>query len=231
MSCLRINLRGADLRGTDFYHAGLTADLRAAIASVPAHYRRIYVLGYSMGGHVALRYAAELPDARVGAVASVCAPLDLERSAVDFDRPVRAFYRRHVLAGLKAIYAAVGAQRKVAFPVAAAMRVRKIRAWDAQVVASRFGFHSAEDYYARVSAAAALPVIALPTLVVAAKADPMVPEETLLPALRQCSSSIDLKWTARGGHVGFPVDLDLGVPGQRGLEQQILTWFDRHARA
>jgi len=231
MSCLRLNLRGADLQGNDFYHAGLTADLRAAIAAAPSRYENIYVLGYSMGGHLALRYATESPDSRVRAMASVCAPLDLERSATDFDRPVRAFYRWHVLSGLKAIYAAVGRRRGVSFPVESAFRVRKMRSWDALVVAPRFGFASAEDYYARVSAAAALPAIALPTLLVAAKSDPMIREATLIPALRNCSSSIDLRWVTRGGHVGFPADLDLGITGARGLEPQILAWFDRGARA
>ncbi len=231
VSCLRLNLRGADLNGTDFYHAGLTSDLRAAIASVPAHYERIDLLGYSMGGHVVLRYAAESPDPRVRAIASVCAPLDLERSATDFDRPVRAFYRRHVLSGLKRIYAAVGKRRRVAFPVDAAMRIGKIRSWDRHVVAPRFGFASAEDYYARVSAASALPKIALPTLFIAAKSDPMVPEETLRPALQKRASSIDLRWIGRGGHVAFPADLDLGLPGERGLERQIVTWFSHRALA
>jgi predicted alpha/beta-fold hydrolase len=227
MSCLRLNLRGADLNGTDFYHAGLTADLRAAIASVPSHYEQIYVVGYSMGGHVVLRYAAESPDARVRAVASICAPLDLDRSATDFDRPMSAFYRHHVLSGLKAIYAAVGKRRRVSFPVGAALRIRKIRSWDTHVVAPRFGFSSAEDYYARVSAVFALPLIARPALIVAAKADPMVPEETLRHARRNCSSSVDWRWVSRGGHVGFPADLDLGLPGPRGLERQILEWFAR----
>src|SRR5262249_46297455 len=32
-ACLRLNLRGADRRGEDFYHAGLTADLHAAVSS------------------------------------------------------------------------------------------------------------------------------------------------------------------------------------------------------
>jgi predicted alpha/beta-fold hydrolase len=163
----------------------------------------------------------------VRCVASVCAPLDLDRSATDFDRPVRAFYRHHVLSGLKAIYAAVGERRRLAFPVHAAMRIRKIRSWDAQVVAPRFGFTSAEDYYARVSAVFALPSIARPTLVVAARADPMVPEQTLRHAVRQCSASVDWRWVDRGGHVGFPPDLDLGLPGGRGLERQILDWFAR----
>jgi predicted alpha/beta-fold hydrolase len=230
MSCLRLNLRGADLNGTDFYHAGLTADLHAAVAAVPPRYEQIYVLGYSMGGHVALRYASESTDARVRAVTSVCAPLDLERSATDFDRPVRAFYRRHVLSGLKRIYAAVAKRRAVHFPVDKAMRIGKIRNWDKHVVAPRFGFASAEDYYARVSAVFALPAVARPTLVVAATADPMVPEPTLRAAVRQCSRNIDWRWVDRGGHVGFPPDLDLGMPGARGLEGQILEWFVNPAK-
>ncbi|HMI86458.1 MAG TPA: alpha/beta fold hydrolase [Polyangiaceae bacterium] len=229
MSCLRLNLRGADLSGTDFYHAGLTADLRAALAALPPRYEHIYVLGYSMGGHVALRYAAESPEARVRAIASVCAPLDLERSATDFDRRTRAFYRYHVLSGLKRIYARVAKRRRVAFPIDEALRIGKIRSWDRHVVAPRFGFASAEDYYARASAIFALPSIARPTLVVAAKADPMVPEPTLRAAVSQCSASVDWRWVERGGHVGFPPDLDLGMRGERGLERQILEWFARAA--
>src|SRR5262245_28756339 len=33
LSCLRFNLRGSDRAGEDFYHAGLTSDLHAALAS------------------------------------------------------------------------------------------------------------------------------------------------------------------------------------------------------
>src|SRR3712207_3535034 len=55
ISSLRVNLRGCDRGGDDFYHAGLTADLHAALASEDLRrYGRIYVLGYSLGGHVAL---------------------------------------------------------------------------------------------------------------------------------------------------------------------------------
>ena len=58
LSCLRLYLRGADRKGEDFYHAGLTADLHAALASPTlASYDRVFVLGYSLGGHVTLRYA------------------------------------------------------------------------------------------------------------------------------------------------------------------------------
>src|SRR5690349_10408712 len=66
LASLRLNLRGADGSGDDFYNAGLTEDLRAAIASPAlAGYPSIYVLGYSLGGHLTLRYATESIDARV----------------------------------------------------------------------------------------------------------------------------------------------------------------------
>src|SRR5215831_13424001 len=69
-ACLRLNLRGADRRGEDFYHAGLTADLHAALSSEELNrYEQVFVLGYSLGGHVTLRYATDGPDARVQAVA------------------------------------------------------------------------------------------------------------------------------------------------------------------
>ena len=64
-SCLRLALRGADGRTRDFYHAGLTEDVDAALASpVFDDYERIVLLGYSLGGHLALRYACERPDPR-----------------------------------------------------------------------------------------------------------------------------------------------------------------------
>src|SRR5262249_47313878 len=65
ISSLLVNLRGSDRRGEDFFHAGLTADLHAALASAELRrYERIYVLGYSLGGHLALRLGTEEGDPR-----------------------------------------------------------------------------------------------------------------------------------------------------------------------
>src|SRR5262245_30035119 len=116
-SCLRLALRGADRDGEDFYHAGIAADLEAAVAS-PAlrRYQRLLLIGYSLGGHVALRYALAPNDPRVRAVAAICAPLDLELGARHIDAPAAFIYRRHVLSGLNAVYAAVARNRPVPTP-------------------------------------------------------------------------------------------------------------------
>ncbi|MCA9687932.1 MAG: alpha/beta fold hydrolase, partial [Myxococcales bacterium] len=115
---LSLALRGADLSGEDFYNVGQTADLHAAIGSRHlAMYAHVFVLGFSMGGHTALHLAASAADPRVRGVVAVCTPLHLHSVQRYIDSPARGLYRKHVLDGLKAIYAAVGARREVATPV------------------------------------------------------------------------------------------------------------------
>lgn len=231
-SSLRLNLRGADRRGDDVHHAGWTADLPAVFAAAPlADARRLALLGVSLGGHVALRHATEPHDARLAAVVSICAPLDLERGAAAIDSPRRALYRRHVLRGLKEIYAEVGARRPVPVPVERVERARRIREWDGLVVAPRFGFRSAEDYYARASVAPRLGALAAPALLIWSEGDPMVPAETVRPCLSALSGSARVIWTPAGGHVGFPANLDLGLGPEPGLAGQVVSWLEAVAPA
>jgi len=228
LACLRINLRGAGGEGDDFYHGGLWQDIAAALASETlAEYTDIYILGYSMGGHVALCYAAEEVDPRVRAVAAICAPLDLDRSAVGIDRRSAWIYRHHVLAALKRMVVPLVRRRELSLSLAALMRISTLRQWDQQVVAPRFGFESAEDYYAQASAAPRLARLQRPALLVASEADPMVLATAVRPALTNHSPKLDVRWTARGGHVGFPASLDLGERGPLGLEHQALAWLLR----
>jgi predicted alpha/beta-fold hydrolase len=224
LACLRLNLRGADGSGEDFYHAGLAEDLRAALADAAlARFDAIAFLGFSEGGHVVLRYAAEGTDPRVRAVAAICPPLDLDRAAAAIDRPERALYRRHVLGGLARAYAPVAARRPVPCEPAAARRIRTIREWDRRIVAPRHGFASAEDYYARASVAPLLGRIAAPALLIAAEHDPMVPAGTLRPALAGAGANLEVRWLARGGHVGFPAAL--------ALERELVAWLKSRVSA
>lgn len=226
---LRLDLRGADGSGQDFYNAALAADLRAALASPElAGFRELYVLGYSLGGHITLRFATEDGmDPRVRAVAAVCAPLDLERGAAAIDRPERWIYRRHVLSGLKQMYAAYAAHRHDALVIspAEAQRIGHLREWDEKIVAPRFGFTGASAYYAASSAGPRLPDLRVPALMVIAEADPMVPADTLRPWLTTPHPLLDLRWIDPAGHVGFPASLDLGFPAPFGLEGQVLQWL------
>jgi predicted alpha/beta-fold hydrolase len=218
VSSLRLNLRGADMSGEDFCHAGLTADVHAALAS-PAlrRYRRIYLLGHSLGGHLALRFASEPGDPRVVAVAAVCSPLDLGRSQQAIDAPGGWPYRRYLLSHLARIYATVAARRRLPLPAAYVARMRKMRDYDDWVVAPRHGFDGAEDYYARASVAPRLGALRVPALLVNATGDPMVLAQAVRPALERPVPRLEVRWVPEGGHVGFPRGVDLGLaPGSGG---------------
>jgi predicted alpha/beta-fold hydrolase len=230
LDSLRLSLRGADRSGEDFYHAGLVADLDAALRSPAlAEYAAIYVIGFSLGGHMTLRWAMTPSDPRVRAVASVCAPLDLAAGCAAIDHPRSAVYCGHVLEGLREIYGAVAARRPVPTPLPAIAEVRTIRAWDRLAVVPRHGFCSVDDYYASESAGPRLRALALPTLIVAATGDPMVPARTVAPHLRELPRHVIARWVF-GGHVGFRggVDLGLGLADAPGLERQVLAWLRQH---
>lgn len=232
LDCLRLHLRGADRSGEDFYHAGLTADLSAALRSAAlAGYARVLVVGHSLGGHMTLRWALAPDDPRVRAVASVCAPLDLAAGCAAIDQPGRFLYRGHVLGGLKAIYAAVAARRAVPTPLAKIRRISTIREWDRHAVVPRHGFVSVDDYHRSTSVAPRLADITLPALIVSAPADPMIPAATIAPHVRTLPGHVVHRWATRGGHVAFPEASDLGLGGDpaTGLFGQVLSWLRTHA--
>ncbi len=226
LACLRLDLRGADRRGGDYYHAGLTDDLRAALgAEELARFERVYLLGYSLGGHVCLRYLAEPDvDPRVVAAATVCAPLDLRAGALAIDQPARRPYRAHVLRGLKAIYAEVARRREVPLALREARRITTLREWDERIVAPRFGFAGAEDYWRSQSAAPLLHRVRVPTAMIVTAADPMVPLCTLEPHLRR-GLAVRPCVLPLGGHVGFPAGVDLGLGTSGSVEAQLLAWL------
>ena len=235
LSSLRLNLRGSDRRGGDYYHAGLTDDLRAALASpeVAAASQGV-LLGYSLGGHVVLRYLTEDGvDSRVAAAAAVCAPLDLDAGARAIDAPGRWLYRRYLLNHLGEIYREVARTRPVPIPPSRLRDVRTLREFDRLVIAPRFGFRDAEDYYARASVGPRLALLARPALLVASRHDPMVPAATLVTSLAAAPPQLSVRWADRGGHVGLPPDLDLELdlePGApRGVAAQALAWLRREA--
>lgn len=231
---LRLALRGADRAGEDFYHAGLTVDLEAALASPAlAAYTDLYVLGFSLGGHVTLCHALRPSDARLRAVASVCAPLDLAAGCAAIDHPRAAVYCRHVLAGLKEIYTQVARRREVPTPLASIERLTTIRGWDRLAVVPRFGFVSVGDYHGSCSVGPRLGQVQVPALVLSASADPMIPAATVAPHVRGLPAIVTHRWVDRGGHVGFPgglrLDLGPGPDAAPGLAPQVLAWLRRHA--
>lgn len=226
LSCLLLNARGAGNSSASVAHAGLTEDLEIVLsADCLARYEKIYLLGYSMGGHITLSYACESPDPRVKSVIALCSPLDLEKSMRAFDRARLSVYRSHVLRGLLDQYQRYLTTGRAPISWEKARRIRRIFEWDDRIVAPSFGFSSAWDYYARASAAPKLESLRLPAMYLGARQDPMVPYASVEAALQHPSERLSVQWASPAGHLGFPASFTLGTERATSLEAACIRWL------
>ena len=107
-------------------------------------------------------------------------------------------------------------------PAVTVRAARTVREFDRLAVASRFGFTSAKDYYARESASAHLDRLQRPVLFCASTRDPMLPPSALEPALENAPECLQVHWINAGGHVNFPPSVNLGLGAGGTLEDQLL---------
>jgi predicted alpha/beta-fold hydrolase len=180
-----------DRLGEDFYHAGLTADLEAALRSPAlAGYRDLFVVGYSLGGHLTLSHGARAErPAPAGGRQRVRAARP-GRPAAAIDHPRAAVYCGHVLAGSRRSTPRSRGGRRCPTPLAErAARRTTIRAWDRLAVVPRFGFVSVDDYHRACSVGPRLAGVQVPALVLSAPADPMIPAATIAPHVRDLPAS------------------------------------------
>ena len=210
---VRLDLRGAGESTADaplLYHAGLTEDLRVTLDHVASHARvdGVAFVGFSLGGHVVLRFAGELgatADGALRATVAISAPLDLLRVTRAIERLRCAPYQHYVLSNLirQAKRFMQAHPSRAGFDRTALGKLHTIRAYDGLVIAPMHGFASAEDYYARMSAGPLVERIRVPTLLIHAEDDPMVPADSVRDWLGRAPAAVDQAWTARGGHVGW----------------------------
>lgn len=224
VTCLLLNCRGADRLGSDIYHSGLTEDITQALRSPALEgTKHIDLFGYSIGGHIALRYVTRDVDPRVRRVAAIGSPLSLRAAAHDFDTAPFNVYRGHVLDALKEIYTAAYQRRPRGIEPISARKIHRIRDWDEQIVAPRFGFASGAEYYERESVCTRLSELKRDAIYIGAVCDPMVQMKSVLPFVK--APRLKVVWDERAGHLGFPVDFDMGLSGPLGVETQVFTWF------
>ena len=208
---LRLNLRGAGpsrplSRG--HYHAGRSADLRdalLALAEVPGVdlAAGLYLIGYSLGANMLLRFLAEEAAAfPVRAALSVSAPIDLKAAQLCLMKPRNWAYHRFLLKGMQREALAKPGELSPA-ERAAIVSADSVFAYDEQVVAPQNGFAGADDYYRQCSGLRFLPAIKTPTLLVHADDDPWIPAEAYESFDWQAHPALTPLLTRSGGHVGF----------------------------
>ena len=192
--------------GSHFCHGGTTAGLRSLVQDLAGRYRRVALVGFSLGGNVVLKYLGEEGEGTcvAGAVA-LSVPCDLLAAADRLSEPGNRVYLNSFLRTLKATV-----RRKAHFmpdrvTVEGLRGIKSLFAFDDQYTAPLNGFADAHDYYAQCSSGPYLDAIRIPTLLVNARNDPFLPETCYPVETCRSHECVSLEMPDSGGHLGFPL--------------------------
>jgi hypothetical protein len=204
---IRLNVRscgGTEHLSPTLYHSGLTDDLRSVIEQLSPN--DVFLIGFSMGGNMALKLAGEWGDAAPQHVRGVCAisaPIQLAQCARRIGERRNRIYEYRFLRQLRAAVKRKQLLDPNFWPDLPVDRADSIYAFDEFITARTFGFESAADYYERSSAAAYLDRVRVPALLIQAEDDPFVPFSTYGHSALQQNGALRLLRTPTGGHVAF----------------------------
>ncbi len=236
----RLDMRGAGNSAADvpsLYHAGLTRDLDTTVHffADDARVANVLVLGFSGGGSVALKLAGEWGESAppfVRGVASVSAPLDYTIVAARMDTLRCLPYRFHVLRSLLERSRAFAELHplRAHYRVADLSRIKKFRTYDGEIIAPMHGFDCVDRYYREASSGPWLAKVRVPTVLVHADDDPMVPGSTVRPWIANASSSVRAHVTPHGGHIGWLAGVDEEKWIQSWATRRVVDFFDSLSR-
>lgn len=202
------NCGGTEHLSPGLYHSGLTADpiavLRRLQADVP--FTRLVIVGYSLGGNLALKLAGEAsdtPDVPVAAVAAVSPTIDLSLCVDAIERRQNVLYQWNFVRGLKARMRRKARAWPGRFDLAPLARIHTIRQFDDAYTAPHHGFGTAANYYTQARALGVIDRITVPTLIIAAEDDPFVPTSQFLRLEVRDNPHVQVSLQRHGGHCGF----------------------------
>lgn len=187
------------------YHSGLSSDTRFIINAITKRTPTpIFLVGFSLGGNVALKLTGEFgPDSPLAGTVAISAPIDLARCVHAIDRLSNKIYAHRFLDRLRNRIRRKSLLSPDVYSAEFIHTVHSIWQFDDRFTAPLFGFGNAANYYATQSALNYVGQIRTPTLVISAKDDPLVPIGIYdHPAIHN-NPLIQSIHPQHGGHIGF----------------------------
>jgi len=208
--CLAWNYRSCsgEMNSTSkFYHSGATDDLKLVVAhAIKKGYTEIDLMGFSLGGNLTLKYLGETgadinPKIKKAVVFSV--PMDLKACSLSIIKPENRIYMHRFLRTLKPKID----EKSRLFPDKINLKdyrhVKTLYDFDHIFTAPLHGFNGADHYYEKCSSMHFVQTISIPTLIVHALNDPIVPYASLPLDVVSALPNVGFEITKHGGHCGF----------------------------
>ena len=210
------------------YNAGRSEDVRAAVRSVRelCPNSSVAVIGFSLSGNMVLKMlgedaaASHAPNCAV----AVNPPVDLAACGEALRRKANRLYERHFVKLLgKQVQ-----QRAAHFPDAPQPRWQslpdRLREFDDGYTAPASGFEGVDDYYAQCSGNQFVPSIQIPTLIITARDDPLIPVSSFESLSTQQVTTVI---APHGGHLGY-IGRRNRDPDRRWMDWRVIEWLQRH---
>lgn len=189
------------------YHSGETEDIDFVLNyAISKGYQQIAIVGFSLGGNVALKYSGEQGNQMnpaVVATVGVSVPCHLQSCSEQLDKWYNQLYLSNFMTSLK---------QKVEDKIHLLderVDINKIRTaktfadFDGAFTAPVHGFASAVDYWTRCSSLHFVDRIETPALLINAADDSFLSERCFPKAAAMTNPHFHLEIPDSGGHVGF----------------------------
>lgn len=191
-----------------FYHGGDTPDLDAVIAHAIQKngYKKVTLVGFSLGGNITARYLGEKGydvPAQITSSVVVSAPSDLKGSADHLSTGPRVLYMKFFVSLYKKRMRAKHKLMPDRLDISRLDEIRTFRDFDNRYNATWYGFPDADTFYRETSCGPLIHNIKVPTLFLSALNDPFLPDSCYPVAEAEQNPNVWLEMPQMGGHVGF----------------------------
>jgi predicted alpha/beta-fold hydrolase len=224
---VRLNLRGCGTgkgKARHLYHAGQSSDVLEALKVLKqeAPDSPIILVGFSLGGNLALKLAGEMgKDASmiVKKIFAINPPVDLQETVKRIAQSW--FYEKYFVTLLSWDVK----HREKIFPELPKTdwpHISNFMEFDEFYLAPRFGYSNVQEYYEQCSAKKYIPQISVPCHILFSKDDPIIATHVIESISLPDNVSIFL--TEKGGHMGY-----LGNPFKSGgfywMDNLVTNWI------
>ena len=210
LNVIRMNLRncgGTEHLTPTLYNGGMSRDLKAVGTELANHdhISELWVVGYSMGGNLALKLGGEVGNAlpSLKGIIAVCPNINPAECVSALQKPTNWIYYQYFLRNLKDRLARKARLFPNKWDLSELKRIRTLREFDDAFTSKDDGYHDAADYYERSGSRHVLGNISVPTLIITAQDDPFIPYHIFEVSSIQTNPSIRFVAPRYGGHCGF----------------------------
>lgn len=206
---IRMDMRGfgdSTFVSRNHLHGGCSQDLLSVLRFVRrlSPLSSISLVGFSIGGNIILRTLGKWGDevdSIVDSAVTICPPIDLVECSRNLRNQGNRLYEKYFIRRMSKQLVARRRQVKGLIDPGACPLPSRLIHFDDQFTAQAWGYSGALEYYHDASSSPWLSKIQVPTLIIAAQDDPVVPFSMF--GETELSNKIELVAPTHGGHLGF----------------------------